>query len=542
MLEAQAIPVGQAVQNAVGLSCLTGPGAHPFHLKATTTPANSFIPDYTAEIEEYWISPTKWRRIIRSKSFDQTIVVNGNRRFEKSSNDYYPKWLNDIVVTLFDIAPQELIDRTAKLPDTVEAGKPTKIKYQPSSTDGKVTNMWWSSVEFNRDGLLTWISGELFGAGFDHYREFHGKQVAQNVETFPPIPHGDVSTRVEVSDYASEDDSMFAVETPTPPQDQLRIVRVNEIEYRKSAMNQPEMRWAPVKRRPTAGVLSLSIVTDKFGKVREADFITSNNMDIRENAESLVRQWQFKPTIIDGVPAEVETTMTFAYETTVEGDQGKYEAASSYFKRGRDLTYPRTDGSTSFHMVGSFAWTDSNSTRAGEYEEFWIAPDRWRREFTIGGQKVVETRLYDDHYWSSQLDNSGLMSHVVSLFTAEFPGYAYYSPDWDWHMDEIKLQERLCLRVSMGPLDNLPAGQYPRAYYFDTNGLVLARSQGKEMISYSDFETWDGKQVPRQITLKFGDSVVLGARITAIEPTQVKEDSFFIISKVKPRDWNPPPW
>ena len=540
----QTIPVGRAVENAVKLSRLTDPGSYPFHLKAVTAPANSFIPDYTAEIEEYWVSPDKWRRTIRSKSFEQTVVVNGSERLEKNSGDYYPQWLNDIVVAMLEVAPQHLVNDVAQLPDTVVSGKAVSIRYQPSSTDGKATNAWWGSVNIAPSGLLTWISGRFFSAGFKGYIPFHGRYVPQTIETFPPVPHGDVNTQVNVADFSPADESMFAIEKPTPAEDQLRLVTMDEVEYRKAAIDPPAMRWPPVSRRPTTGVLSMYIVTDSAGKVREAKFITSNNMELREGAEALIKQWRFKPTTLDGVPVEVETTMTFAFETTIEGDQAKYQAASYYFKRCRDLTYPRTDDSPAFHLKGTFAWSGAAESRQGTYEEFWSAANRWRREVTIGGRKAVETRIEDDHYAPQPpQDIAPLVPRVVSLFTAEFPGYAYYSPDWDWHLDDVQLENKACLRVSMGPIDNLPAGQYPRAYYFDSDGLILARSQSRDLISYENFQLWAGKHVPRRITLKLGGAVVLGAQIDLIEPASAKEDDFFRLPDVEPTDWvRPAPW
>jgi hypothetical protein len=40
-------------------------------------------------IEEYWVSPTKWRRTIESPEFKQTLVVNGTDIWEKDIGDYF---------------------------------------------------------------------------------------------------------------------------------------------------------------------------------------------------------------------------------------------------------------------------------------------------------------------------------------------------------------------------------------------------------------------------------------------------------------------
>ena len=61
-------------------SQITFPGSRPFVLKAkvldSTNPANT---NYTAEIEEYWVAPDKWRRVVKTPSFSETLTVNGGK-------------------------------------------------------------------------------------------------------------------------------------------------------------------------------------------------------------------------------------------------------------------------------------------------------------------------------------------------------------------------------------------------------------------------------------------------------------------------------
>ena len=112
---------------------------------------------------------------------------------------------------------------------------------------------------------------------------------------------------------------------------------------------------------------------------------------------------------------------------TNEGDQAKYQAASYYFKRGRDLTYPRTDGSPPFHLKETlFNRVFGKPSR--NIRGVLARPNRWRREVKIGGLEAVESRIGDDRY-AEQLPPgvAPLVTRVFNLFEAEFPGYAYYS-------------------------------------------------------------------------------------------------------------------
>ncbi|MFZ0956140.1 MAG: hypothetical protein WAN60_07340, partial [Candidatus Sulfotelmatobacter sp.] len=78
-------------KKAIERSQITSPGSHPFVLKAKvleiTNPSNA---DYHAEIEEYWVAPDKWRLTVKTSSFSETLVVNGDKTSEQLTGDYYP--------------------------------------------------------------------------------------------------------------------------------------------------------------------------------------------------------------------------------------------------------------------------------------------------------------------------------------------------------------------------------------------------------------------------------------------------------------------
>src|SRR6185437_7579269 len=99
------VSISQATENAVQQSKLTMAGGTPFHLKAHIANTGAPKPEYSADVEEYWVSPQKWRRIVRSAGFSQTFIANGDKVSEKLTGDYYPFWLHDLVTALFDPLP-----------------------------------------------------------------------------------------------------------------------------------------------------------------------------------------------------------------------------------------------------------------------------------------------------------------------------------------------------------------------------------------------------------------------------------------------------
>ncbi len=101
--------VSDLAEHALQQSQLTLPGSHPFHLQATLVETTNPKSQYQAKIEEFWLSPTKWRRTFESPGFSQTLIVDGDRVSEKNVGDYFPWWLNEFVIALFDPIP--MLDR-----------------------------------------------------------------------------------------------------------------------------------------------------------------------------------------------------------------------------------------------------------------------------------------------------------------------------------------------------------------------------------------------------------------------------------------------
>src|SRR6478752_8272529 len=99
------ISVGDAAEHAVQQSKLTLAGGTPFHLKAHIAGSGAPKQEYSADVEEYWLSPEKWRRTVETAGFSQTLIANGGQVSETLKGDYYPFWLHDLVTALVDPLP-----------------------------------------------------------------------------------------------------------------------------------------------------------------------------------------------------------------------------------------------------------------------------------------------------------------------------------------------------------------------------------------------------------------------------------------------------
>ena len=85
-------PLADLPRLAVERSQITLPGSRPFHLRATVVEATNLENDnYRAEIEEYWAAPDKWRRTVKTESFNERAIsfyeANGFKRVGLSSEE-----------------------------------------------------------------------------------------------------------------------------------------------------------------------------------------------------------------------------------------------------------------------------------------------------------------------------------------------------------------------------------------------------------------------------------------------------------------------
>ena len=57
-------PPGNTLQKALKASTLAQPGAKPFHIRVEVAQTKGAQGDYTATVEETWVSPTQWVRTL----------------------------------------------------------------------------------------------------------------------------------------------------------------------------------------------------------------------------------------------------------------------------------------------------------------------------------------------------------------------------------------------------------------------------------------------------------------------------------------------
>ena len=245
--EARGVPLAEVAQHAVEQSSLTLPGSAAFHLKATIVETTNPQSDYKGEIEEYWISPEKWRRVVTSPGFSQTVIVNGDKTFEQNKGDYFPWWLDDLVTAVFDPLPMldQLKQLNSQIPKPSGAENSTTCsRFQTRVGTPPVKNSAFLVFCFEGSrGILDSVVTPGYEVLFKDYKPVAGKQVARRF-VIDPEPGTTIEARVaELSDLKSPDETMFAIDRPSAPAERLRRIRVSEATFRSLSLSTPDITW-----------------------------------------------------------------------------------------------------------------------------------------------------------------------------------------------------------------------------------------------------------------------------------------------------------
>jgi len=319
--QGKVVSVGEAADHAVQQSKLTLAGGTPFHLKAHIAGSGAPKPEYSADVEEYWLSPEKWRRTVETAGFSQTLIANGGQVSETLKGDYYPFWLHDLVTALVD--PLPMVDQLKSMrgqveipQDSLKSSSCMNMQLKAGTPPAQNT-IPYAFCFGGKIGLLQAVLTPGYKAQFDDYLPFKKKMVARTVraEFAPGLALAAKIT--ELSELANPDEKLFAIDKATPLTEQMKTSQVTEDVARTLALNTPAIVWPAVREGKISGVMSLYISNDRAGHVREAWPMASGNSELNDAVRNQVLQWQYKP-YVNGGPSQMEALLTFAFTTRIE--------------------------------------------------------------------------------------------------------------------------------------------------------------------------------------------------------------------------------
>lgn len=312
----QMVPLEDAVKDAAGHSTLAAPGGAPFHLRAKISDEKTHDPQYEAEVEQWWESPTVWRREFHSRDFSQTLVVNGSKVQEVDSGLVFPELLRNLTVELVDTVPR--FDQLAALHQTVTKpdGAPgqVKAKWTIPGTDGTTTKDIAASIAISRDTGLMLYGGDIdWDVALHDFSDFHGKRIARRLTAQSEGGPRLTAKMTVLEDLNASDAKLFAVRRPTPRKKQLRVVVVPEMELRKLGREMPAPHWPSVPTGARSGAMVMRVVVDREGTVRSVDDFFSDNPGLQQAAHDQMMRWRFRPYLDHGAAVQVISTLTFPF-------------------------------------------------------------------------------------------------------------------------------------------------------------------------------------------------------------------------------------
>ncbi len=314
--------LADVAQLASANSTLTTPGSSPFRLKAVVSEAARPESSYRAEIEEYWVSPNKWKRTVSSPDFSQTIVVNGDRYFERTNGDYSPQWLRELLIALFEPLPMLEVLKKTKLDIAAPSGAPGSrscARFASRVGSAPIQNSVFSVFCFTGTSpTVISVVTPGYTVEFEDYKRFGTKQVAWRL-TSEPEPGLSLQARiVDLSLLQNPDESLFAVAEVTPSSARLKVVRMTDPVAANLVTESPAIQWPAVRSGKTSGALSLYVGVDRKGQVREVWPLSSDNPAMDDSARTQVRAWKFRPAVIEGIPAQFDTILTLGFESNIK--------------------------------------------------------------------------------------------------------------------------------------------------------------------------------------------------------------------------------
>ena len=526
------VPVSKLLDQMIHRSTLAEPSGKPFYLKATITDKDDAKSEFNGTVEEYWVSPTKWRRVIKLRDFSQTRIVNGDAIYEDNHGDYFPLHDEMLANEIVDPLPKSAVELMNKLelmgaePGS-SAGQCMAEKYF-NNAEGRETRVL---LAYDcKTGLLIYLWSPIccYGVMTD-YRKFHSKMVAYATKDDP------INIRIDtLRDLDAPDEALFAIAQPTPPAKRMTTEKVSETEARTFLAGKTEIQWPPVSKKPNGNSMNVDIVIGRDGRVKEAWTYSPVDNAIEDAALSATKKWAFQPQNVDGIPAQIETSLNIPFPV-------EYQAAATQpevrpiFDKMRAASNLRLDGAPSFHMKASFHSEDG--TMKGSYEETWVSPKKWRRETKLNDISVVEVQTEDAFYRTFPGKFAPrLADDVIDALSFTLPGdNGSDFHDADWATVSTKLANLPVVRLSNGYISPQGKPDALTVMYFveDETRFIRGRYHYSTLIVFNDLQPFGGKTVARKLTTLGGDVNKMEITIDTLESVANVSESLFSIS-VKP--------
>jgi hypothetical protein len=317
------VALKDALSKALAIDSLTGAGSRPFHIRVIVSEAENLQSPYQGSIEEWWSSPTKWRREVTAKGgIRQTIVVADGRKSEQDEGDYFPLWLRSFVTALFDPVPNVsawtasgLTIEETQLPNVYKSDTCERTRSK-IGTGNRATDAF-STICFDGKGRLSSVVSPRYSMSFNRYQKFGEKQIPFAMGDVPEsgtVIGGDLIQLEDLSNAISDD--LF---TPLPSNDsRFDSIELSAAKLEELTSGNPPIIWPAVRSGNLRGNLAMYVSIDAQGHVREAWPLNSDNAGLDDAARDQVKKWTIIPVKDSaGNPVQVDGALGFRFESVI---------------------------------------------------------------------------------------------------------------------------------------------------------------------------------------------------------------------------------
>jgi TonB family protein len=311
-------PLGDTLTKALSNSSLTSLGSHPFHLKLHIHDAMNPDSDVHADIEEFWNSPTQWKRTVTTSSLSQTITVNDSGTFIESKGDYFPIWLRNFVTALFDPLPnadswnkpEAQLEQTVS-PSGNKSSACLKGHAHVSSGNSIVTE---TSICFFDNGLLSTVDQPGYNMAFNKFINYNDRSIA-SLYISQPTSEDFLVGKITELENSNKKPTFFSPSSDTTATNTLTSLHVSQSSIEQMAGSTIHIDWPLVTAGKTDGSVLVFVSIDRTGRVREASTVGTDNFRVTTAALDQLLKMQWSPAVIKGNPVQVDALINLPFST-----------------------------------------------------------------------------------------------------------------------------------------------------------------------------------------------------------------------------------
>jgi hypothetical protein len=312
--QGERVDADTALSRALKSSSLTEEGK-PFHAVLVIGDAKS---PYSGRVEIWWAAKQKYKTFLVSPNFSQTRIVNGAEAMETDSGDYYPRWLENFIDAILDPIP--MIGNFRGRGGFVMLGPQitSSCLRRDDRQNGITDVMTWGDICFS--GSKPHLQSVLtmnYGVEFGDWKSFGTKEIARTYKIDVLDYQEVVAHLTTLEELRDTSDELFAVTTPTPPEQQIKTAFVSTQKEESLIDNAPQIDWPTVHEGKTEGYMIVYARTDRTGQVRETAKHNSDQPGLEDFGMEQALRYKFKPLIVDGVAVQMEMPLVLHFMSKI---------------------------------------------------------------------------------------------------------------------------------------------------------------------------------------------------------------------------------